>query len=315
MKLALALSLAALPLLAQEVPPYPWEVPQEKQAILAQVGMTRVNLDVADAPLDVALAFVPAELGLALDLSAVPDPACTKTTAKAQDVDADSALHLVLDPLGLAFAVEPGRLVVAPPGKLPAGSPAEEDVETAALRRRLLDLPLTMEFKDKTVAEVLAFVKDYSRFEYVVEPSVQGGGRLNDKLTVSLSTQNTWLALEQVLDPRGLGFWLGRGVVHIDSKEESSRRNAEAEAERTRIKELFAREIAIQAQGLTIQAFVAELERASGLPVAMDRDTWTLAPVVTMHVEKTSLRDVLDKVREQTTSSWYLWKGRIYLIR
>ena len=75
MRLALALLLPVLPLLAQEVPPYPWEVPQEKQAILDQVRMTRVSLDVSDAPLDVALAFVQAELGLAVDLSAVEDPA------------------------------------------------------------------------------------------------------------------------------------------------------------------------------------------------------------------------------------------------
>ncbi|GEM_PF-3805718 len=333
MRLALALLLPVLPLLAQEVPPYPWEVPQEKQAILDQVRMTRVSLDVSDAPLDAALAFVQAELGLAVDLTAVDDPAGRKTTAKAEDIDADSALHLVLDPLGLAYAVEPGRLVVAPPAKLPAGTPAEEvlaaiqilrsaghgeeseDVETAALRRRLLDLPVVSEFKDKTVGEVLGFMKDYSRFEYVVEPSVKNGGRLNDKLSVSLQTQSTWLGLEQVLDPRGLGFWLGGGVVHIDSKEEASKRNGEADAERKRIAEMFGREIAVKGQAMPIHEFAAELEKACGLPIAMDRDTWTMANVVTLHVEKTALRDVLDKVREQTTSSWYLWKGRIYLLR
>lgn len=332
MRVALAL-LVALPILAQEVPPYPWEIPQEKQAILDQVRMTRVTIDVADASLDAALAFVTSELGLAVDVSAVPDAAGKKCTLKAQDIDADSALHLLLDPLGLAFAVAPGRLVVAPPDTLPAGSPAEEilaaiqmvrtrghgeeseDVDTAALRRRLLDLPITMEFKDKTVAEVLAFVKDYSKFEYVVEPSAQGGGRLNDKMTVSLSAQNTWLGLEQLLNPRGLGFWLGGGVVHIDTKEEASKRNAQADAERKRIADLLSQETAIEVQALPIQAFATELEKACGLPVAMDRDTWAMAPVVTLHLEKTSLRDLLDKVREQTQSNWYLWKGRIYLIR
>lgn len=333
MRLALALLLPVLPLLAQEAPPYPWEVSQEKQAILDQVRMTRVSLDVTDAPLEAALSFVFAELGLAVDLSAVDDPAGKKSTAKAEDIDAESALHLVLDPHGLAFAVEPGRLVVAPPAKIPAASPAEEvlaaiqmlrsaghgeeaeDIDTAALRRRLLDLPVTSEFKDKTVAEVLVFLKDYSRFDYVVEASVKDGGRLNDKLSVSLQTQNTWLGLEQVLDPRGLGFWLGGGVVHVDSKEEASKRNAEAEAERKRIADLLGKETAVKAQGMPIQEFAAQLEKACGLPVAMDRDTWSMAPVVTMHVEKTSLRDVLDKVREQTTSNWYLWKGRIYLLR
>lgn len=333
MRLSLALLLPVLPLLAQEVPLYPWEVPQEKQAILDQVRMTRVSLDLADAPLDAALAFVQAELGLAVDLSAVDDPAGKKTTVKAEDTDADSALHLVLDPHGLAFAVEPGRVVVAPPAKLPSASPAEEvlaaiqalrlashgeeseDMETAALRRRLLDLPVTLEFKDKTVAEVLVFLKDYSRFEYVVEPSLKDDRRLGDKLSVSLQTQNTWLGLEQVLDPRGLGFWLGGGVVHIDSKEEALKRNGAAEAERKRIAEMFGKEIAVKAQAMPIHLFAAELEKACGLPVAMDRDTWSMANMVTLQVEKTPLRDVLDEVRKQTGSIWYLWKGRIYLLR
>lgn len=318
---------------AQGAPPYPWEIPQEKQAILDQIRLTRVTIHVADAPLDAALAFVTTELGLAVDLSAVDDAAAKKSSVKVQDIDADSALRLILDPHGLAYAVEPGRIVVAPKGKLPARSPAEEilaaiqhlrdvghgeeseHVETAALRRRLLDLPITMEFRDKTLAEVLAFVKDYSRFTYVVEPAVEKGGRLNDKLTVSLSAQNTWMGLEQLLEPRGMGFWLGDGVVHIDTKEESSRRNAESEAERKRVAELLTKEVKIQAQALPIQEFAAELEKACGLPVAMDRETWAMVPVVTMQLEKSSLRDVLDKVREQTGSSWYLWKGRIYLLR
>ncbi len=332
MRLALALVLAA-PLLAQEVPPYPWEVPQEKQAILEQVRMTRVSLDVSDAPLEAALAFVQAELGLAVDLTAVDDAAGKKVTAKAEDIDADSALHRVLDAHGLAYAIEPGRLIVAPPEKLPAASPAEEvfaaiellrsaghgeeseDVDTAALRRRLLDLPVTSEFKDKTLAEVLGFMKDYSRFEYVVEPSVQNGGRLSDKISVSLQSQNTWLALEQILDPRGLGLWLGGKVVHIDSKEEATRRNAEAEAERKRIAEMFGREIAVKAQAMPIHEFSAELEKACGLPLVMDRETWAAASLVTISVERTPLRDVLDEVRKLTNSTWYLWKGRIYLLR
>lgn len=333
MRPLIALVIAA-PLLAQDAPPpYPWEVPQERQALLDQVRLTRVSLDATDVPLSQALGFVTAELGLAVDLSAAGDAAEKKVTAKAQDIDMDSALHMLLDPLSLAYAVEPGKLVVAPPDKLPAGSPAEEvlaaiqalrdaghgeeaeHIDTAALRRRLLDLPLVMEFKDKTLAEVLQFVKDYSRFEYVLEPAARAGGRMDEKLTISLQAKTTWEGLESLLDPRGLGIWLAKSVVHVDAKEEAAKRNAAAEEARAKANEVKEKRIDLDVEGKPVQVLAAELEKAAQMPVVMDRETWAQAPIVTLKAKGMPLGDLLDKVREQTMSSWYLWKGRIYLIR
>jgi len=337
--------LAALPLLAEDGPgPYPWEMPQEKQLILDQIRLTRVSVAAKDASLAVALGFVKEKLGLDVDLSAAGKAAEKKVTVEAADLDADSALHLVLDPLGLSWTAEPGKLFVAPPDKLPAGSPAEEvltaiqtlklaghgeeaeDVETAALRRRLLDLPLVQEFKDKPLSEVLQFIAGYSRFTLVVEPTVSGSAKLAEKSTVSLQTQRTWDALDQLLAPRGLGFWLGvveptvsggakLAAVHVDAKEAAAARNAEADAARNQAKELLDKELPVEAQGVTLQAYAAEIEKMTGLKVAMDPPTWAAAPIITIPKKTAKLRDILGDVASQSAGAWYIWKGRVYFVR
>jgi tetratricopeptide (TPR) repeat protein len=225
----------------------PEDVVPEDREIRDKLRSIRVTADLADAPLTAVVDHLREITGLNLHLSGVPDG---RATFRVADARLDDALRSVLAPRDLAHVVRDGGVLIVPAAELRRGvrlelydvqdltygmqdfpgvdislarddvgprveGRLEEDPDLLAIGRKLRTMKIDLAFENTELADILAFIRDFSGLNLVVDVGVDTGGRLTFRSKGRVLGE----VLRELIEPRGLHLRVTEEkVVLITSK-------------------------------------------------------------------------------------------------
>lgn len=192
----------------------------------------QITLDFDQTPLSEALSFLQDISGVPLRLSpgareslaAAPQP----VSLRLRNLSLKNALNLIVsrhpqlvwevDRRGVLIRPFAGPSLAVQLRKLAAD--AEDSDTLRALRRRLAEQRVSLNFEQTPLAEAIDFLRDISGLNYVASRSLG----LERTVTVALKNAPLGEALEALLKPHGLGISLQDGVIRLVKRAEASER-------------------------------------------------------------------------------------------
>lgn len=225
----------------------------EDRAVLKKLGELLVTFDMQNAPLTAAVDYLREISQLSFHISGVDDPDLRAVSLKVASVRLSAALHLILEPLALSYAVRDGIVVVSTPAQLKGQSdlhatpraPIRLPLQEAVVRRHIAALgsdtpgerekataallgigfasePLLWEALDSVSPEVRSRASDVLRQLYNPRPAgpVDEASRRLDELKPNLDFENT--EASQILT--FLGHSVGLPILVITESAELNRK-------------------------------------------------------------------------------------------
>lgn len=326
---------------AGPLPPYPLEVSAECRAALGALGRP-VSARFDGASLTKALEALTEESGLRFAVDEAADVALPPLSFSCANLAAASALRLLLEPAGLAFAVQgDGRVrvgrksdVTQAPADSPLArmgrivqlqqapdAPAVEDSPVLADERiwdSLAVQRLSLSLQGARVSDALGAVRDLSGVNILLAEGEPDGP---DDVDVEVHEAPLESVLREIGRKRRLGHWVSGGIVWVGPMDEADQRRAEfekraeaARKEREAVEAVLRRPVKADYADTPLPLILQDLSAALGAETATDPETWAAAPRVTLKAEGT-LRDFLAALAKATGTFWLHRDGKIFLLK
>jgi hypothetical protein len=205
------------------------KLPPLPAAVRVSLALNRnVSLGVEDPKLADACKFLSgrARLPIRLDTDRLKAAGVTGDTpvplTLAGSLSLRSWLNLLLEAEGLTYEQDDKGLVILPRKSGTARPEGLSDAQrkSAARIEKALDQKVSLEFKDRPLAEVAQFLEQRTQENFVLDPVARKAGRIDPKTPVTASVKDVPLreALQKVLGPAGVTFTVRDEVVVLTAK-------------------------------------------------------------------------------------------------